>query len=96
MKPLIIAICLTHTFDITTSIRAFNVGAVEQNPFVLSNQPTPFIAQDILTIGGELVIYNSLKKDHPRLAKALVIGQMVGSSMAGIQNIRVRRELEKK
>ena len=96
MKPFILFLILGQGYDTATSLKAFSIGMREQNPFIISTQPAPFITQVSLVTVGEVLIAKKLEKNHPKLAKVLASIQIGGSGFFATRNIvRIRRHQER-
>lgn len=93
MKPLLIVMLLGQGADVATSLMGFHRGATELNPFIVSTQPAPFIAQAVGFGIAETLILKKIHKNHPKLANTLGMIQIGGSTAASINNIQVYREM---
>ena len=84
MKTFLLLVMLGNGADVTTSLVAFDAGAYEANPLVLSEKPAPFIAQAVIVTVAETWALNKLSKKHPKLAKGIayaLVGVSIGASI---------------
>lgn len=92
-KALLIGLILSNGADVGTSLYGFKYGAVEQNPFVYSTKPAPFIAQAAVFTTVECLIFHEFNKTHPRLAKTLAIAGIAVETGLAVHNTRIGNEL---
>lgn len=91
-KALIVSLWLTNAADTASSLVAFKGGAHEMNPFIISEQPAPFIAQVAIATAAETWIASKLHTKRPKLTKVLLSVAIAGGTAATINNINVIRE----
>lgn len=97
MKVLLFTFLFAKGADTSTSLVAFNHGAIEANPLILSSRPAPFVAQMAIGAAGELWLIRKLNHaGHPKWAR--VIGwSMTGASIAAsAKNLRVIQQANRR
>ena len=91
MKTLTLLVILGRCADAGSSLAAFNAGATERNPLVLSTQPAAFSAQLAAETAVDVLILRRLSVHHPKLAR--VVGWSLVSASAAVtaSNLRTLR-----
>lgn len=88
MKPLLLALLLSHTTDAATTCVGLSRGHVERNPLMPAN--CKVLAP--LKIGGAAVVSLALWDRDPRWWwKAVIAGSVAGATFATAHNAKVLR-----
>ena len=96
MKILLILATLFKAADGTTTVVALHNNTAEHRivreafpPMSVFQKPAPVTAMFVAGTWGEIYFLNGLNKTHPRWAKTLAVGQIIGSAFVVRHNLGV-------
>lgn len=95
LKAFILGLWLANAADAGSSLNAFRYGAVEQNPFVVSTRPVPFVSEVVAATALETWLATQLNKNHPKLTKTLLgVGIGIGAGVT-VRNTHIANGLRR-